>query len=83
MQHFSHGDRVQLSPATNAWMMGDRYGHIVKIGRKYLHVGMDRSGRTLKVSPDLLTVVSSAASYNRDLALRARNGQVGSGMRLR
>lgn len=45
------GDRVQLHPATDAWMMGDRYGQIVRIGKKYLHVKMDVSGRTRKVAP--------------------------------
>lgn len=43
-------DRVQLHPATTAWMMGDRFGEIVKITKKYIHVLMDRSGRTLKVT---------------------------------
>jgi hypothetical protein len=48
---FKVGQRVELSPATDAWMMGDRFGEIVKIGRAYLHVRMDRSGRTLRISP--------------------------------
>lgn len=43
--------RVELSPATDAWMMGDRFGEVIRVGTKYLHVKMDRSGRTLKVSP--------------------------------
>ncbi len=43
------GSRVQLHPATDAWMSGDRYGEVAKIGRKWIHVKMDRSGRTLKV----------------------------------
>lgn len=45
------GDRVELHPATDAWMQGDRYGEIVKIGRKYIHIKMDRSGRTLQHTP--------------------------------
>lgn len=40
------GTRVQLPPHTDAWMMGDRYGTIVKVGRSIIHVRMDRSGRT-------------------------------------
>ena len=47
----SVGTRVQLHPATDAWMRGDRFGEIVKQGRKYYHVRMDRSGRVLKVAP--------------------------------
>jgi hypothetical protein len=54
-QEASHGhrvgDRVQLHPATDAWMRGDRYGDVVKVGTKHIHVKMDRSGRTLKVHP--------------------------------
>lgn len=46
------GDRVELHPATDAWMSGDRYGEVTKIGRKYLHVAMDRSGRSRKVRPE-------------------------------
>jgi hypothetical protein len=42
------GTRVQLHPATDAWMQGDRYGTIVKVGRKLISVKMDKSGRTLK-----------------------------------
>lgn len=51
MNNFVIGQRVQLHPATNAWIQGDRYGVVVKIGRKYVHVKMDRSGRTLLISP--------------------------------
>ena len=51
------GRRVELHPATDAWMRGDRYGEVVKIGRTLIHVRMDRSGKVRKVSADLLTVV--------------------------
>ena len=46
------GTRVQLHPATNAWIRGDRYGEVVKIGSKLISVKMDVSGRTLKLSLD-------------------------------
>lgn len=45
------GMRVQLHPGTDAWMRGDRYGDVVKVGRTFLHVKMDRSGVTRRVSP--------------------------------
>jgi hypothetical protein len=48
---FRVGDRVELHPATDAWMMGDRYGAVVKIGRKYLHVKMDCSGKIRRLTP--------------------------------
>ena len=41
--------RVELHPATDAWMSGDRFGTIVKVGGR-LHVKMDRSGKVRKVS---------------------------------
>lgn len=47
--------RVQSHPATDAWMRGDRYGDVVKAGRKWVHVKMDHSGRTLRFSPDDIT----------------------------
>jgi hypothetical protein len=51
------GQRVQLHPATDAWMRGDRYGTVVKLGRTRVHVRMDASGRILKLAPDLLIPV--------------------------
>lgn len=39
------GDRVQIHPASDAWMQGDRYGEVVKVGRSIVHVKMDRHGR--------------------------------------
>ena len=58
------GKRVELHPATDAWMQGDRYGEIVSVSKRtrtYLDprdprnghiftVLMDRSGRRLRVS---------------------------------
>lgn len=51
------GARVQAHPATGAWMTGDRYGVIVKTGRKYVHVKMNRSGRIRRFTPELLETV--------------------------
>ncbi len=42
------GRRVQLHPATDRWMMGDRYGVIVKVGREYMYVKLDKSGKTIR-----------------------------------
>lgn len=50
---FRINDRIQLHPGTDAWMTGDRYGTVVKVGRKYLTVQMDRSGKRRKVPFDL------------------------------
>jgi hypothetical protein len=49
--------RVQLHPATDLWIRGDRYGTITKVTPKYCHVLLDRSGKTCKVKPDDLLPV--------------------------
>jgi hypothetical protein len=51
---FYVGERVQSHPATDRWMMGDRFGSVVKIGSRLVHVKMDRSGRTIKYSANNL-----------------------------
>lgn len=45
------GMRVELHPATDAWMQGDRFGEIRMVGRRLVHVYMDRSHRVLKLHP--------------------------------
>ena len=35
-------------------MMGDRYGLITKIGRKYLHVLLDKSNKNIPILPELI-----------------------------
>jgi hypothetical protein len=45
------GDRVELHPATDRWMRGDRFGTVVKIGRKYVHIKLERSGQTRPFTP--------------------------------
>lgn len=51
---YNVGDRVELAPHTDAWMAGDRYGTVRVIGRFYLHVDMDKSGKTRRVVPENL-----------------------------
>jgi hypothetical protein len=47
--------RVEIPAYTDRWMMGDRYGEIVKEGRRnkggalIVHVRLDKSGKTVKV----------------------------------
>lgn len=55
---FKSGERVELHPGTDAWMAGDRVGTVESAGRKYVRVAMDRSGRTRRVSPELLTKIN-------------------------
>jgi hypothetical protein len=65
LSDFTPGMRVELSPATDAWMMGDRFGTVEPVkGRKYVTVKMDRSGKVRKLTPDLLTIVRSRTTGN-------------------
>ena len=64
---FQVGDRIEMHPATDAWMMGDRYGEIIKkthtLGRNRTrypfryHVKLDKSGRTTIMSSSLITLI--------------------------
>lgn len=38
-------DRCELHPATDRWMMGDRYGTIVRVDGGSVRVILDRSGK--------------------------------------
>lgn len=44
------GKRVEIHPRYDAWMMGDRFGEVVKVTPRYLSVKMDRSGRVRRVA---------------------------------
>jgi len=60
--------RVQIPAYTDRWMMGDRFGEVVKITRRNIretrdddrevaHVKLDKSGKTVRVILDDCTVV--------------------------
>ena len=48
---FRVDEYVQLHPATDAWMRGDRYGTVVRVGRKHLHVLMAVSRKVRVLHP--------------------------------
>jgi len=61
--------RVQIPAYTDRWMMGDRYGDVVKVtwskvphnGKpkvEIAHVKLDRSGKTMRFILEDCTVVS-------------------------
>lgn len=62
---FQNGDRVELHPATDRWMMGDRFGVVVgtkrprrgPIGFLAIKVKLDKSGQTLAFHPANLSHV--------------------------
>ena len=49
MKDLKLGQRVQLHPATDRWMRGDRWGVVYKLGRKYPELVMEVSGHHVKV----------------------------------
>ncbi len=66
------GQRVQLHPACDEWIQGDRYGEIVGYGHKHPYkdtrtgriniitpyrVKLDKSGRTRRFHPDNVTEI--------------------------
>ncbi|AHY26904.1 hypothetical protein PBI_ZOEJ_80 [Mycobacterium phage ZoeJ] len=51
---FAVGQRVAVHPITPQFMQGDRYGEVVLVGRTRVSVKLDRSGRTLRFSPQNL-----------------------------
>lgn len=54
LDEYRVNDRIEMHPATDRWMRGDRYGNIVKIGRRFLHIKMDRSGQTIRAEPSCI-----------------------------
>jgi hypothetical protein len=49
------GMRVELSPSTDMWMRGARYGEIVKAGKSgMMHVKLDATGRVVRIHADLI-----------------------------
>jgi hypothetical protein len=52
---YTPGTRVEMHPATDRWMRGDRFGTVKTVGRLYVTVELDRSGHTVKVRPEDIT----------------------------
>lgn len=51
--------RVQIPAYTDRWMMGDRYGDVVKVSEQGVaHVRLDISGKVVKVILDDCTEVN-------------------------
>lgn len=49
---FAEDQRVELSPGTDQWMMGDRCGTVVRLKDGSVRVKMDVSGKVLSVKPE-------------------------------
>lgn len=49
--------RVELAPWLEAWVRGDRYGTIVRLGRDWAHVYFDQSGTMRRIPRDGFTIL--------------------------
>lgn len=55
---FTVGTTVEVHPACDCWMRGDRFGEVVKVTqRNTVHVSMQRSKKTRVFRPGLLQIV--------------------------
>jgi hypothetical protein len=54
IESFKPGQRIQLSPACDRWMAGDKFGEVLRINGSKLVVLMDRSQERILVHPTLV-----------------------------
>lgn len=54
IDNFKVGDRVEIHPALDRWMQGDRCGEVVKITPHQIHVKMDVSQQTITGEPAII-----------------------------
>lgn len=45
------GDRVEMAAHTDAWMRGDRYAKVEKVGAKLVTLRFERSGSVSRLHP--------------------------------
>jgi len=64
VKDFKVGDDIETHPATDAWMQGDRFGTVSKLGMKYVYVDMHRSGKTRKFLPGDLIVKTEVGDHD-------------------
>lgn len=55
---FVVGQRVAIHPANNSWLMGERFGEVIRLGRRWVYVKLDLSRREIPFYPGDLEVVS-------------------------
>ena len=51
---FRVGDRVELHPACDLWMMGARFGEVIKLTTRGVRVKLDKLSRPVTFPNDLL-----------------------------
>jgi hypothetical protein len=56
-------DRVELHPATDYWMRGDRFGTVEKVGRKWVSVRLDKTYRLVRLLPINIVALWEAGGH--------------------
>ncbi len=53
-EKFPIGRRIELHPGTDQWMMGARFGNVIRVDEKtgLVHVRMDKLRKLLKCHPE-------------------------------
>jgi hypothetical protein len=61
------GDYVEWKPHTDLFMRGERYGTITFVGRTYLHITGQRSGKHWIVRPEQVSKVDPQPNPVKEL----------------
>jgi hypothetical protein len=56
------GQRVQLHPGSYRWVLGNRYGEVIKVNRTNIEVRLDKSGTVAKLHPSQIAEMNKSAS---------------------
>lgn len=57
LSDFKPGHRVELHPACDRWMMGDKFGTVTSVSSSRVYVKLDKSRKRFAYEPDLLRFV--------------------------
>ena len=65
IQDFRVDQRIELHPGTDQWMMGARYGNVVKIDEKtgFVHLRMDALRKILKWKPQHILLIDPKTDH--------------------
>lgn len=51
LKELNVGDRVQMHPATDCWMRGDKFAEVLLLARSWVRVRFDRDQQVVDVNP--------------------------------
>src|SRR4051812_16048951 len=65
LSDFAKGQRVELDSITAAYGEGERYGTVERIGRSYVTVRLEKSGRSFSYLPSCIMPAMDSEPANR------------------